>query len=511
MYRLARIHFHKGQLREALAVLDRISGSMPAELSEEVGFLRANVLMALGRAPEAAGILEELQGSDVLHGFSTYNLGIAQLEAGDHVAAIRSLDRAGRIRAGDRSSHAIRDKSNLVLGTLLFEAGEYQRARSSLDRIRLDGPYSNHALLRAGWTDATEERFDRALVPWSILAKRDPTDEAVQEAFLALPFAYSKLEVHGRAAVLYERAASSFAGELAKLDASVASIESGHFLRALEGQEIRQDKDWVVRMRGLPDAPETFYLISLMSSHEFQTALQNYIDLMDMRRSLLESQRSLDAFQDLVRHRRGYYTPRLPETDRAFRRLDAQMRLRLEQRDNLDDRLQKMLTSPAPRMLATAEEQALSLQIDELRDRLEGVGEGDSAERLRARLDRVEGVLTWRLETHYHERLTEVHDRLRELSGHVEALRRRYDSFVRVRQAAEHSHVGYDPQIEDLRRRGAEAIARIDRVKQQQGRMLESVAIRELGLRRGRLVGYQDKARFAFADSYDRAVKAQAR
>jgi hypothetical protein len=41
--------------------------------------------------------------------------------------------------------------------------------------------------------------------------------------------------------------------------------------------------------------------------------------------------------------------------------------------------------------------------------------------------------------------------------------------------------------------------------------MLETVASRELEKRRERLLAYLNQARFAFADSYDRAAKAQAR
>jgi hypothetical protein len=301
------------------------------------------------------------------------------------------------------------------------------------------------------------------------------------------------------------------APELSKLEASVASIESGQFLRALEGEEMRQDKEWVVRMRSLPDAPETFYLVSLMTSHEFQTALQNYLDLTDMRRKLVEGQRSLDAFSQLLQTRHAYYAPRLPEIDRAFRRLDAHMRLRLEQREHLDERLQKMLTSPSSRLLATSEELQIAATIEAIRERLEGIDDPDRKRATRARLDRLAGVITWRLETRYHERLTEVHAKLRDLTGHVDALTERYESFVRVRQAAEHSHIGYDARIADLRSSSTRSIERIDTVKEHQGRLLEAVAIHELGIRRGRLEAYQDKARFAFADSYDRAVKAQAR
>jgi hypothetical protein len=142
-----------------------------------------------------------------------------------------------------------------VLGTLYFEATQFGPAQQSLDRVRLEGPFSNQALLRAGWADASAQNFQRALVPWAILAEREPTDAAVQDALLALPYAYSKLDVHGRAAVLYGRAVETFGKELAKVDASIASIEKGEFLKDLVREEIRQDKDWVIRLRSLPDAP----------------------------------------------------------------------------------------------------------------------------------------------------------------------------------------------------------------------------------------------------------------
>ena len=44
-----------------------------------------------------------------------------------------------------------------------------------------------------------------------------------------------------------------------------------------------------------------------------------------------------------------------------------------------------------------------------------------------------------------------------------------------------------------------------------QGQQLEVVAIEELIAARGRLESYGDKARFALADSYDRATQSQAR
>ncbi len=46
---------------------------------------------------------------------------------------------------------------------------------------------------------------------------------------------------------------------------------------------------------------------------------------------------------------------------------------------------------------------------------------------------------------------------------------------------------------------------------ERQGRMLENMAVNELTLRRERLAEFQTKARFAIADSYDRATRAKSR
>ena len=127
------------------------------------------------------------------------------------------------------------------------------------------------------------------------------------------------------------------------------------------------------------------------------------------------------------------------------------------------------------------------------------------------RLKRLKGVLVWRLETEYHDRLTQFDQNLGKLDEAMAVAQAQYDQYVRVRQAATHSYVGYTRPINRLRVHAANAVQTIDRLMARQGRLLETVAIDELIARRGRLENFGDKARFALADSYDRATQAQAR
>lgn len=508
-YRLARIHFQKGQMADALNALQRIEGRIPEAIRDDIEFLRANVYLATGRPSDAIGILADMRSDQDLRPFVSYNLGIAMLQDGRQ-GAFQQLDRAGQGGAGDPAAMAIRDKSNLVLGTVLLEEGRYQDARLYLDRVRLEGPFSTQALLSAGWADVRAENFERAVVPWKILADREVTDAATQEALLALPFAYGKLEVHGRAAVYYGRALDTFGQEVEKLDASVTSIRNGRFLEALIREEIRQDKDWVVRLRSLPETPETYYLTELLASHDFQTGLQNYLDLADLKRKLKSWQSNFDAFDDMVVLRQEHYDPLLPGIDADFRKLDSRMRLRLEQHRLLEQRLQGMLTAPRPDFLATPEERQSLIRIEALERRL-GDANGAQEVALRQRLQRLKGLVTWTLETEYHERLTAFDRNLRELHEAVSLLEERYQQFVRVRQAATHSYEGYDTPIKRLRTRVREAIGTVDLLMARQGHVLEVVAIDELQARRRRLETYRNQARYALADSYDRATQIQAR
>jgi hypothetical protein len=507
-YRLARIHFQKDQAADALVALDRISGKVPVAIRDDVEFLRANVYMALGRPADAAGVLKRLQGAQSLAGFAAYNLGIAMLQEGHEQDAITQLDRAGQLSLSAAGPLAVRDKSNMLLGKLMLESTDFPRAQQYFDRVRLDGPFSNQALLSAGWADVSAQNFERAVVPWSILAKREVTDAAVQEALLALPYAYSKLNVHGRAAVLYSDALKSFGEELNKVDASIKSIADGRFLTALVREEIQQDKGWVIRLRALPDSPETFYLMQLMASHDFQTALQNYLDLEELRKKMAGWQKNLDAFDDMIRLRKQNYDPLLPGIDAQFRELDAQIRLRMEQRNHLQKRLQQLLIEPRPDLLADADERIVLESIRAIEQQLRGA-KGTDAEQLQQRVKRLKGVLTWTLYTTYPERLTKAHEHLNALNADVAVLTKQYQEFVRARQAAAHSYLGYDDTISRLRTRSAEALDTVNQLMAKQGHLIETVAIDELKTRRARLEVYQTQARYAVADSYDRAAKTQ--
>lgn len=508
IYRLARLYFQKDQPENALQTIERIQGKVPPELRDDLEFLRAQIFMANGRFIEAATIFNDLQGSQRLEGFASYNRGIALLKAGQELEGRQSLDQTGQLLSELPATLAIKDKANLTLGYKLLDAKADENAKQVLDRVRLSGPFSNRALLGSGWADAAQGRFERALVPWSLLAEREVTDPAVQEALIAVPYAYGQLGIYGRAALMYGKALEAFGQEADKLGASIKSVREGKFLQALAREELKQDPDWVVKLRKLPESPETYYLLELMASHDFQESLKNYLDLDELSKKLASWAGDLDAFEEIIQQRRAYYQPLLPEIDREFQRLDSQMRLRLEQRERIATRLKAMLIAPRPDYLATAEERILREELTQMERSLTAGGAAVPPE-IQDRIELLRGVLVWNISTEYDQRLTEAYKNLYALNQVVEELNRQYTAFVRTRQAATQSYEGYDETIRQQRTRILAAQEKVGELLARQGHLLEALAVNELTRRRERLDEFQVKARFAMADSYDRASKAQ--
>jgi lipopolysaccharide biosynthesis regulator YciM len=506
IYRLAKIYFQKDQPEMAQEVIKKIHGKVQENIRPEVSYLKANIDMANGDNEGAVKILKNIEGDKNLEGFATYNLGIALIRNGKQDLGYEYLDKAGSIVSTDLTTLSIKDKANLVLGEKLLAEKKYDRAKEELDRVQITGPFSNRSLLSSGWADAAKGQYENALVPWTILSRRSVTDSSVEEAMLALPYAYGKLGVYSKSAVLYGDALQSFGKEIDRLDKSITSIKEGKFLPALTREEVKNDPTWVVDLRKIPETPETYYLLDLMASNDFQESLKNYLDLEGLRKKMTGWTDTLAAFEDMIAIRKAYYQPILPVIDKKFRELDSLMRLRLEQRDRIDKKLKKMLTSPHPEYLATMDERIAREKLNQIEKKLSTGGKTISAE-TKARITRLRGLLKFSMYTEYDKRFTDAHKHLKDLNREIDKLKAKYTEFVRIRQAVTQSYEGYSELIDRMRTRITTARQTVNELMTKQGHMLEIMAINELTIRRERLEDYQIKASFGMADSYDRAMK----
>ena len=313
--------------------------------------------MYLDRYDDAIRALERWQpvnSADAWSQYARFNIGVALVRKDRIDDAARLLDAVGQIETPTEELAALRDKANLALGFAWLRAGRPADAKAVLQRVRLEGPQSNKALLGAGWADSAEKRYTKALAPWLELRGRNMLDAAVQESYLAVPYAYSQLDADKQAAEQYMLAVTAFGEESQRIDQSIASIKSGALLDAIISNDKAEKVGWYWQLQNLPDAPETRYLYHLLASHEFQEGLKNYRDLKLMQRNLATWTLSVGAFEDMVDTRRRAYEQRLPAMQKTLDNVDLDA---LEARKNeLESRITAIERDNDVAGLATARE-----------------------------------------------------------------------------------------------------------------------------------------------------------
>jgi hypothetical protein len=502
---LAKIWHQRGYLDESLAALGRIEGALPEELEPDRRMLHAQVLMDKGEFAEALALLEAWpkRGTRWV-AYAKYNVGVALVRLGQVEAGARVLDEVGQLEADDEESIALRDKANVALGYAWLQAQAPAAAKPPLQRVRLDGPFSTKALLGVGWADAEQEDYRAALAPWIELEGRDLLDPAVQESLLAVPYAYAQLGADGQAAEHYTTAIAAFTNEIAELDTAIESIRNGELLAELLEHGRSYSSGWYWRLDDVPDSLESRYLYELISTNRFQEGLKNYRDLRQLDRVLAESERSLDAFDDILDTRQRAYAQRLPVMNQALANIDVDAMN--ERRVELESRLGSIERSEDFVALATPEEQERFNDLVAMESRLRLLGDDTRAEELRGKQAFLKGLMIWDLRKQYNERLWRQHRALRDLDRELRAADRLE---LRVRNGRDNwpdQFADQTARVAALSQRvyGLQGSVTAALVEQQQ--YLQAIAIKELEAQRGRLGTYMVQAQFSLAAIYDRAA-----
>ena len=319
---LAKIWYQRGYLDKAQQALLFIEGDLPDNLQREALMLGAQILIDAGEYDAAVARLQNWKGRTEWASYAKFNIGVALVRRGQVDEAAELLNDLGEMNPFNNELTALRDKANLALGYALLQDGQPFAAKTPLQRVRLEGPFSNKALLGVGWADAEMSNYDRALVPWMELRGRDLLDPAVQESMLAIPYAMAQLDSISQAADHYLNAIEAFYEETNRLDRTIDHIESGVFFDEFVENDPLDSTGWYWELEELPTGPEARYLYHLLAKHEFQEGLKNYRDLSYLYRNLDGWQQNVDVYANMLETRKEAYEQRLPEVQAALERAD---------------------------------------------------------------------------------------------------------------------------------------------------------------------------------------------
>ena len=498
---LAKIWYQRGYFDRSEEALSYIEGELPDNLQREALLMQAQLLIASGNYDSAISLLQDWEGKTEWASYAKFNIGVALVRSGRVEEAHHVLADLGDLDPFNEELTSLRDKANLALGYALLQDNQPLAAKPLLQRVRLEGPFSNKALLGVGWADAEMDSYERALVPWMELQDRDLLDPAVQESMLAIPYAMAKLDSISQAADHYLNAIDAFNEETSRLDRTIAHIESGAMFDEFLTADPASGTGWYWQLSQLPSGIEAKYLFHLLAKHEFQEGLKNYRDLDYLHRNLDSWQGSVDVYGHMLETRKEAYDARLPRVEDALSRadIDSMVSRKLE----LDSILNNVERSHDWLALANASEFEMWSEITTLEASSALRSDIPEAAEVRDKIQLLRGVLQWELEREFKNRLRQVR---RNLNDAGEALvetqrsRRQIDESMRnepLHFASMSERVdGLSPRIEGMKIRVSGALVT-------QRAFLQSIAVGELQAQKARLDTYTLQARFALAAIYD--------
>ena len=501
---LGKVWYARGYLDRAEHALRQVQGQLPPALEAEKQHLFANVLMRQGHFDEAEKLLRTWSGPPDWMAYARFNLGVALVRENRLAEADPFLTQVGELESQRSELLALRDRANLALGFAHLQAQQPQQARVALERVRLNGPYSNKALLGTGWADAALGDYRKALGPWMELRSRNLLDAAVQESYLAVPYAFGKLNASAQSAEFYESAVSAFDEENVRIDAAISRIRTGNMLEAMLDAERDAHYGWFWQLKTLPDAPESRYLYTVLAGHDFQEGLKNYRDLSYMGHTLDRWGDSITAFEDMIDTRERAHAERLPRAD-ALLASGASEKLQ-HQRDELLGRLNEVESSSDVAALGSEQERAQWAQIQRLEAALATEPEGEAKEALRDRLRLVKGVLYFRLNDAFKARMWQQRRTIKDLDIALREAQNRWVRVEKARRSVPTDNGEFAVRIAALRQRIDALQLRLAQSQKKQNAYLSDLAVGSLEAQKDRLATYQVQARYALASMYDRSA-----
>jgi len=511
---LAQVWYARGYYPRAEEALRKVNGRMSPEYEAQKELLLANVLMHQGKYDEAIQLLSAWHGGPVWSAYARFNLGVALVRDNRLADADPFLSGVGTMLAPTPELEALRDRANLALGFAYLQANQPERARPALERVRLNGPYSNKALLGTGWAQAALGDYQGALTPWMELRSRDVLDAAVQESYLAVPYAFMKLNANAQSAEYYESAVTSFDRENGRLDATMVHIRQGDMLREVllssgpHNPDTAMVHGWFRDLKSLPHTGEAPYLYAVLAGHDFQEGVKNYRDLVYLDGTLQRWGDSMDAYQDMIETRERAYADRLPKVDTLLG--SGQLQQLQQRRVSLENQLGIIEAQHNVGALGTEAERSQWARVQRVEAGLAGLPDSPDTAEARERLALVKGVLYYRLNDAYGARLWQEHRSLKDLSLALHEAQSRWIRVERARHNVPQNTGEFAARVASLRQRIAALETRLAAAEERQSAYLAQVAVQELERQKTRLATYEVQARFALATMYDRAATASA-
>jgi hypothetical protein len=501
-FNLARLNYDQGQYDTARELLAKIDDELPIHIESERQYLLTNLYLGNMQYQQAVSASQRITHGSAWSAYANYNLGVSMVESNQFDQGKVLLDKLGQMPTDSDEMAALRDQANLALGFSLLRLSKPEAALANFSRIRLQGPLSHKALLGAGWAWSRLENFDRALVPWLELTKKNTIDVATQEALLAIPTAFEQNQQNELAVQYYELAANQFDLQLAILDQVASSIRQSELITALLQNNLVTGTSRFDRTP--PPSIATPYLYLLMASEVFQHAVKRYQELLDIRTSLTHWNGNLPTLNLMLVERRKNFHQKLPllEQSTDFQTLSNLQRARetyAEKLNGIENR-QDYLS------LASVDEKRQFQRLDKIAlslNKLRGKKDTDSQADMHRLLS---GLLNWQISTDYAPRYWQAKKQLLALDKALAESVRLSQSLGQITDLSRNRFAEFEHRIDGQDQRIKALYQRVGKLIERQESRINQLAVSAIQQQQQHITQLRLNARYSLARLYDSLV-----
>ncbi|UTW46093.1 hypothetical protein KFE80_04135 [bacterium SCSIO 12696] len=494
---LGKLRYQQGHWQGADSSLQRVQGDLPKAMADELQSLAINIALKQQNYVQAEQMFGQQTELTPWLPYIYYNLGTAHIRDGNRELGVGYLDALTGLELEEEEHRALKDKALAASGYTLMLAEDYQGAMNRFIQVRLHSPLIQRALLGYGWSAMELQQYPMALSAWQKLGEHSSFDASVQEALLAIPHVYEKLESPGQALEAYLDAENSYTDQLAEVEQMAVSLTREDLLAALELSASDDDE--------LASTNNLDRLADFLSLQPLQNRAGDLQRLLGMREQLQQWQQKLDIFQHLLEQRQQARGDKLQSIEQ--RQFAAQLEQMMAQGDQRTADLQRIIDSRDPMALVdgdTADLWQRVVRAERHLARLKAAGELSDVEQTEYQemLRRSRGLLYWQASEQFPDNLWQQQKSLKQFQTQLLEAVENYRHLQDVIEQAP-DIAPYQARLDALQQRllGREqAVAgALDKAEGE----FRAVVVAELQRQRQRLRYYQSQARLALARLYD--------
>jgi TolA-binding protein len=181
LQRLVEISLRSGDFTNVENYLERLSRIPPNLLEPSVPYVRGKYLFFRDRLDDSLASFNSIQPGAPYYLQARYFVATIQVKKGDYATAARGFDEVLKLQPKDAGEKEIQDLARLAIGRLLYDRGQFDRAKEWYASVPRQSKYFPDAMYESAWNSIKANDFKAASRALDLMLLQSPSSAQAPE------------------------------------------------------------------------------------------------------------------------------------------------------------------------------------------------------------------------------------------------------------------------------------------------------------------------------------------